>query len=70
MPAVCPITARGVLGCVLANVGLLAALGVVDDPALAPPIEDEGLIAVLAPPPLNNWPGVDAVVVSTDNTLA
>jgi len=26
-----------------------------------------GVLRDQAPPPLNNWPGVDAVVVSTDN---
>jgi hypothetical protein len=28
-----------------------------------------GVLRDQAPPPLNSWPGVDAVVVSTDNTL-
>lgn len=28
-----------------------------------------GVLRDQAPPPLNSWPGVDAVVVSTDNML-
>jgi hypothetical protein len=29
-----------------------------------------GILRDHAPAPLNTWPGVDAVIVSTDNTLA
>ena len=29
-----------------------------------------GILRDQAPPPLNNWPGVDAVIISTENTLA
>jgi hypothetical protein len=28
-----------------------------------------GILRDQAPPPLNSWPGVDAVIISTDNTL-
>jgi hypothetical protein len=28
-----------------------------------------GILRGQAPPPLNSWPGVDAVIISTDNAL-
>jgi hypothetical protein len=28
-----------------------------------------GILRDQAPPPLNSWPGVDAVIISTENTL-
>ncbi len=28
-----------------------------------------GILRTQAPPPLDTWPGVDAVIVSTDNAL-
>jgi hypothetical protein len=45
---------------------LLAALG----QTLAAHGGTAGILRGYAPEPLNTWPGVDAVVVSTDNTLA
>jgi len=45
---------------------LLATLG----RALAAHGGTAGILRDHAPTPLNTWPGVDAVVVSTDNTLA
>jgi hypothetical protein len=44
---------------------LLAALG----PTLAAHGGTAGILRGHAPAPLNSWPGIDAVVVSTDNTL-
>jgi hypothetical protein len=45
---------------------LLAALG----ETLAAHGGTAGILRDHAPAPLNTWPGVDAVVVSTGNTLA
>jgi hypothetical protein len=44
------ISAGRVLGYVHTNVRLLAALGVVHDPAVAPPVQHECLVQVLAAP--------------------
>ena len=45
---------------------LLAALG----QTLAAHGGTAGILRDHVPAPLNSWPGVDAVIVSTDNTLA
>lgn len=45
---------------------LLAGLGA----TLAAHGGTAGILRGQAPPPLNDWPGVDAVVISADNDLA